>query len=103
MQLIKITYHDGERRAVHDDGENGGCEATEELSGAVVKGKDGNQGHCGEHSQHKSEETQNLGLLSLRSKHDEDQHVDGFNHCTSAVNGRHQNVVWGHKRQPVPV
>lgn len=87
------TYHDGERRGVHDDGENSGGEATEELPCVAMQSEERDQSHDGENGQHEAEQTNCFGPLSLHGVHDEHQHVHRLYHRTCAVDRRYQYVV----------
>lgn len=68
-----------------------------------MEGKEGHKGHGREDRDNAREEPENLGLLLLGWKNDEDQHVDGLNGRAGPVNGWHQEVVRRHERKPVPV
>lgn len=88
-----LSYHDGERRGVHADGEDGGGEAAEELAALAVQGQEGDEHHHGEDGGDEAQETHHLQPgLPLRED-EEDHHVDGLDHRPRPVDRRHQDVV----------
>lgn len=60
------TYHDGEGRAVHDDGENGGGETAEIPASLAVECKNRNQGDGREGGENEGDQPKDLRLLLLR-------------------------------------
>lgn len=85
-----LGYHDREGRSVHGDGTYGCREATEELSGIVVKSKEGDEDDDTEHCEYECQESDDLSLLFSGCKYDEHHNVYGFDAYSSAVYGRHQ-------------
>ena len=96
------TYHDGEGRGVHADGEDGGGEAAEDGAGPAVQRQQRHQPHRGEDGVDHAEQAQHPDLGPALREDEEDDHVDGLDHRPRAVDRRHQDVVRGHERQPVP-
>lgn len=97
------AYHDRQRRCIHDDGENGGGKTAEQLPHVAVEGEEGHQGRGWEDREDESKEPENLSLLLLGRKDDEDQDVDWLDGGAGPVDGRYQEVVRRHERKPVPV
>lgn len=101
---LLLTYHDGERRCVHADGEDGGGEAAEDLAGVAMEGQQRDEHHGGEDGGDDAEEAQHAEPgPPVHREDEEDHHVDALDHRPRPVDRRHQDVVRGHERQAVPV
>ena len=97
------TYHDGEGGGVHADGADGGGDAAEELAVLAVEGEEGDERHRREHRRDgRGEAERAQPRLVGGGELEEHHHVRRLDHRAGAVDRRHQDVVWGHERQPVP-
>lgn len=85
-----FTYHYGERRAIHEDGENGSSKAAEELSVLAVQCEERDQRHGGEGGHRTCKQPADFRLFLLRRVDQEDQHVDDLNRRPCPVDRRYQ-------------
>ncbi|RRT44292.1 hypothetical protein GW17_00049573 [Ensete ventricosum] len=88
------TYHDGQGRGVHADGEEGSGDATEDLAVLATKGQQGDESDDDEDGKHQRKQPRHASPRLLGSKREEDDHVHRLNGCPGSVDRRHQDVVW---------
>lgn len=67
-----------------------------------MEGKEGDEGNSRENGEYKSEEPKDPSFLRFWSVEDEDEHINGLDACTSAIDCWNQKVVFWYKGKPIP-